>query len=289
MFSNSLLSRTFSSRGIARATPTHTTTFRYSAVSFWNLVLVIGVLAINHDLPKIKAIWVHALILPISALLILSLPYMAVESLHQSVLNGQIKTAFQTLYKTRPSKFIAARDLYLIHVTSISRAKTQTHESSAFNFSPAQRPRDIPTLKTCLSNPILRRATISSVTIMLTRILIIPTEVDELYVSKTSRYSDRQLRMGLLTSARAFVFVCLLTALVNRVRRRRLLPILVLCELLVFSHADEYTPSHLLLSGFPTIIATICTMYAAEVFPSDYRGMIALLSCPPNPSQGALL
>ncbi|KAK2766642.1 hypothetical protein FQN54_005953, partial [Arachnomyces sp. PD_36] len=177
-----------------------------------------------------------------SGLLVLSLPYIAVESPRRSVLNGDLKTALRTLYKTRPSRLIAARDFYRIHVASISKSKPQ-------------QPQNIATLSACLANPTLRRATISSVIIMLTRVLIIPFEL-VLQAAEPSSSSDTQLIVGLLLSVRGLVFTYFLNALIDRIRRRRLL-----LGFIVFGAMD---------------ISAICTTYAVEVLPSAYRGMTAL-------------
>ncbi|CAK48408.1 hypothetical protein An11g05090 [Aspergillus niger] len=75
---------------------------------------------------------------------------MALDSPYQFMARGHIATSLQTLYKTRSSNIVAARDLYRIYVAS-------SFESSRANQSP--------------------RRVIISITIMLIQVLMIPPEL----------------------------------------------------------------------------------------------------------------
>ncbi|OJJ77886.1 hypothetical protein ASPBRDRAFT_50710 [Aspergillus brasiliensis CBS 101740] len=101
---------------------------------------------------------------------------MALESPYQFIPRGHMATSLQTLYKTRPAKIVAARDLYRIYAASSS-------ESS-------------------LASQSTRRATISSIIIMLIQALMIPPEL--LRVHLFNSYDTQDFARSIMSSSSSF-------------------------------------------------------------------------------------
>ncbi|GAQ41065.1 hypothetical protein AKAW_00344 [Aspergillus niger] len=95
---------------------------------------------------------INIVIIPIAISFSFSLRHMTLESPYQCIAQGHMASSLQALYKARPSKIVAARDLYRIYATS-------PLESSRASQS-------------------ARRAIIYSVTIMLAFVLIVPLNLN---------------------------------------------------------------------------------------------------------------
>ncbi|PYI33460.1 hypothetical protein BP00DRAFT_392542 [Aspergillus indologenus CBS 114.80] len=204
--------------------------------------------------------WRDPLVIVCAAILITALPWLALESPHQSITRGHITTAFQTLRKTRPSAIVAARDLYRVYVSSPRRSSSLT--------------------------PAARRAIISSTAIMLTRVLIAPQPLN-MYINIRTRSEASRLELDSLSMAVSLSFIMLLgnsTIDANRYGRRRgltlglaILPIFSVPFFETLDIAINYTLSlfHFASGSFSDIWAAICTVYAVEVLPSHCRGITA--------------
>ncbi|GKZ30604.1 hypothetical protein AbraIFM66950_009684 [Aspergillus brasiliensis] len=151
--------------------------FRGRLMMVWPITLLSCDLLVRSILASIPfgqyVAWIHVTILPIAALFIVSLPHMALESPYQFIPRGHMATSLQTLYKTRPAKIVAARDLYRIYAASSS-------ESS-------------------LASQSTRRATISSITIMLIQALMIPPEL--LRVHLFNSYDTQDFARSIMSSS----------------------------------------------------------------------------------------
>lgn len=200
--------------------------------------------------------WVHIIILPIAALYILSLPHMALDSPYQFMARGHIATSLQTLYKTRSSNIVAARDLYRIYVAS-------SFESSRANQSP--------------------RRVIISITIMLIQVLMIPPELLTGHLLN-SNATENVVRMTMVFSscfALSAISVVYSSIDHNQVGQRRFLFVLVLIimQLLFLVIPFDFSSLAILIVSFciqfmlSVVFSAVATVYAVEVLPYHCRGM----------------
>ena len=200
--------------------------------------------------------WVHIIILPIAALYIVSLPHMALDSPYQFMARGHIATSLQTLYKTRSSNIVAARDLYRIYVAS-------SFESSRANQSP--------------------RRVIISITIMLIQVLMIPPELLTGHLLN-SNATESVVRTTLFSSS-CFVLgaISVVCSAIDHDRfgQRRFLFVLVLIimQLLFLMIPFDFSSLGILIVSISihymlsVVFAAVATVYAVEVLPYHCRGM----------------
>lgn len=198
---------------------------------------------------------VHISIIPVAASLILSLRYMTLESPYQLVARGHIASALQTLYKSRLSKIVAARDLYRIYATS-------SFESS-------------------LASQSARRATTYSITFMLTRALIISPEL--LTEHLLNRPETDISRLTLMISSKGFglgaIAIIWYWTDCDRLGERRfmLLRVLIMQLLYLILPLDPYVYDSLVYFciqiALSVGLSVVTMVYAVEVFPYSCRGM----------------
>lgn len=203
---------------------------------------------------------INIVIIPIAISFSFSLRHMTLESPYQCIAQGHMASSLQALYKARPSKIVAARDLYRIYATS-------PLESSRASQS-------------------ARRAIIYSVTIMLVRILMIPSEqVTEHLLGKTDIY---QVVAMSLSTVFALAIIASLFQLMdyNRWGQRHYL----LSRILMIQAFVLIVPLNLNLDSMrfvrfcmqillSTGLSAVATVYAVEILPYRCRGMDAQFKC----------
>lgn len=203
---------------------------------------------------------INIVIIPIAISFSFSLRHMTLESPYQCIAQGHMASSLQALYKARPSKIVAARDLYRIYATS-------PLESSRASQS-------------------ARRAIIYSVTIMLVRILMIPSEqVTEHLLGKTDIY---QVVAMSLSTVFALAIIASLFQLMdyNRWGQRHYL----LSRILMIQAFVLIVPLNLNLDSMrfvrfcmqillSTGLSAVATVYAVEILPYRCQGMDAQFKC----------
>lgn len=216
----------------------------------------------------------HLVVTAIAALSTLLCSSRALESPYWCVSEGEMKQAFQSLCQTRRSRLIAARDLYQMYVFSMHGR----HGYANANWCPQSTPR----LSALLVTPNLKRTTVSSVTIMLTRILSCNRIVQDTLKEIVPADPIFQVYVRFYITIFTLLAILIPAALLDRVGRRPVLMGLMLLMFLLlqmptFGFTGNMQIAIVVSSKFLFVvlygaIEVIHTVYAAEAFPLYYRG-----------------